>query len=228
MYVAQQAREVESRIAQACLRSGRDRAEVKVIAVTKYVDEQVAREVLHAGYHRLGENRWPESAEKRERIGDAAEWHFIGQLQTRKVRGMVDKFAVVHSLDRWTLAEEIQRRAEAAGLRVKCLLQVNVSGEDSKSGVAPDEIIPLARKLRSCPAIELIGLMTMAPHEDDPEQTRPVFSGLRHCLATLNQAAIFDAPLTELSMGMSNDFEIAIEEGATYVRLGSVLVGKDK
>jgi pyridoxal phosphate enzyme (YggS family) len=130
-------------------------------------------------------------------------------------------------LDRLSLAKELDKRAQTLNIQVPCFLQVNVSGESSKFGVDPESLENFAKKISDFSHLQIIGLMTMAPHEEDPEKTRPVFRGLRQLLEQLNQKKILKQPLTELSMGMSNDFEIAIEEGATWIRLGSVLVGKE-
>ena len=218
--------EVERRIAEACRRAGRRRGEVNVIAVTKYVTADEAARLVDAGIVHIGENRWPDAREKTEKLAGRATLHFIGTLQTRKVKDVVGRFQYIHSLDRLSLAEEIEKRAAALGITVPCFLQVNVSGEATKHGAAPEELFGLAERLRGLPHIRPVGLMTMAPHESDPERTRPVFRELRRLLAELNARAIFDHELRELSMGMSNDFEIAVEEGATWVRLGSVLVGQ--
>ncbi len=217
--------QVEHRLAQACQRAGRRRDEVNVIAVTKYVSADTAEALVNAGVVHIGENRWPDAREKVERLAGRATFHFIGTLQSRKVKEVIGRFSYIHSVDRASLAEEINRRASAAGLVVPCFLQVNVSGEATKHGVAPEELFELARVVRGLPHLRPVGLMTMAPHESDPERTRPVFRGLRQLRDELNARAILDHELTELSMGMSNDFEIAVEEGATWVRLGTVLVG---
>lgn len=219
--------EIRKRIAAACDRSGRSREGVNVIAVTKYVSEQVAEEAVQAGVIHIGENRWPDASDKWERLNGRASFHFIGSLQSRKAKEVVGKFAYIHSLDRLSLAEAIQRRAEELDVEVACFVQVNISGESTKHGVKPEEAESFVKDLAAFSRIRLIGLMTMAPHEEEPELTRPVFRGLRELLQTLNEKvpALRERPMTELSMGMSNDFDIAVEEGATWIRLGTVLVG---
>lgn len=224
--LAHRLQQVENRLVQACQRAGRRRDEVNVIAVTKYVSADTAEALVRAGVTHIGENRWPDAREKAERLAGRATLHFIGTLQSRKVKDVITRFAYIHSVDRASLAVEINRRASAAGIVVPCFLQVNVSGEATKHGVAPEALFDLAREVRELPHIRPVGLMTMAPFESDPERTRPVFRGLRELRDELNARAIFDHQLTELSMGMSNDFEIAVEEGATWVRLGSVLFGR--
>lgn len=219
---------VERRMAEACARSGRPIEDVNTIAVTKYVSLEAAQEVIAKGYTRIGENRWQDAKAKWEVIGNEAEWHFIGHLQTNKVKEVVGRFPYVHSLDRLSLAEELSRRASAAGLEVKCFIQLNISGEETKDGLAPEQLIPFAERIRTMPGIRIVGLMTMAPYEADPESTRPVFRGLREWRDRLNASNVLPDKVPHLSMGMSNDFEIAIEEGATWIRLGSILVGKEK
>jgi len=200
---------------------------VNLIAVTKYASLATTRQVLELGLQHIGENRWQDAKPKWEELGAQGTWHFIGHLQTNKVKDVVGRFAYIHSLDRLSLATELQKKAEALDLVVRCFLQVNVSGEESKYGLAPAELIDFARQIRGLDRLRIVGLMTMAPFESEPERTRPVFRGLREWRDRLNDEAILSEPLTELSMGMSNDFEVAIEEGATWIRLGSVLVGHE-
>jgi pyridoxal phosphate enzyme (YggS family) len=218
--------EVEHRVAEACLRSGRKREEVHIIAVTKYVSLEATGEAIRSGLTQIGENRWQDAQAKWEAYGDEARWHFIGHLQTNKVREVIGKFQFIHSLDRLSLAEELHKKALALNIQVHCFIQLNVSGEETKYGLAPEELFTFAEQLRELPNIQIIGLMTMAPYEAEKESTRPVFRELRRLRDELNVRQIFDYPIPHLSMGMSNDFEVAIEEGATWVRLGSVLVGK--
>jgi PLP dependent protein len=219
---------VEERVAEACKRSGRDRDEIKVIAVTKYVSLETARAALDEGLHHIGENRWQDVKPKWEALHERGTWHFIGHLQTNKVKDIIGKFAFIHSLDRLSLAKELQKQAAALNMKVNCLIQVNVSGEDTKFGLAPEQLIAFAKEIKMFENLQIVGLMTMAPYEMAAEATRPVFRALRELRDKLNDQAVFPYELEHLSMGMSNDFEIAIEEGATWVRLGSVLVGKDE
>ncbi|BAD75416.1 hypothetical conserved protein [Geobacillus kaustophilus HTA426] len=211
-------REIEA----ACARVGRDPAGVRIVAVTKYVDAERAMEVLDAGIADLGENRSDQLIEKHARIGNQATWHFIGTLQSRKVKDIIDKVDYIHSLDRLSLAKEIEKRAVRP---VKCFVQVNVSGEVTKHGLAPEETIPFIEQLRAFSRIEVVGLMTMAPHTDDEAVLRACFRRLRMLKERVQALGMAHAPCTELSMGMSNDYTIAIEEGATFVRIGSALVG---
>jgi pyridoxal phosphate enzyme (YggS family) len=218
---------VEARVAEACKRSGRNQDEIEIIAVTKYVSLETTRTVLDEGFQHIGENRWQDVKPKWEALHERGIWHFIGHLQTNKVKDVIGKFAYIHSLDRMSLAKELQKQAAALGIQVQCLIQVNVSGEDSKYGLAPEDLLAFAGELRKLDNIQIVGLMTMAPYEMEAEATRPVFRALRELRDQLNEQAILPYEVKELSMGMSNDFEVAIEEGATWVRLGSVLVGKE-
>lgn len=217
---------VEARIEAACARSGRKRSDIQLIAVTKYVDLSVTEQVVDAGLSHIGENRWQDVKPKWEAIGDRAIWHFIGHLQTNKVKDVVGRFPYIHSLDRLSLAEEIEKKASALGQQVNCFLQLNVSGEETKYGMAPGELFTLAEKISRMPHIQVVGLMTMAPLESEGEATRPVFKRLRELRDELNKRSILPNEVRELSMGMSGDFEVAIEEGATWIRLGSILTGR--
>ncbi|MDQ0192565.1 pyridoxal phosphate enzyme (YggS family) [Paenibacillus wynnii] len=219
---------VNERIQQACKASGRNPSDVHVIAVTKYVSLNMVASVLEASMEHIGESRWQDAESKWEALGDQGIWHFIGHLQTNKVRDVIGKFQYIHSLDRLSLAQELQRKAKTAGIDVNVFLQVNISGEDSKYGLTPEEVPDFLRSISDLDHVKVIGLMTMAPFEEDPELTRPVFRGLRELRDELNQQALTPQPILELSMGMSNDFEVAIEEGSTWVRLGTVLVGHEE
>jgi PLP dependent protein len=221
-------RDVESRLEQACRRSGRKREDIQIIAVTKYVSVRTAQDVILEGITHIGENRWPDAKAKWDALKGQAIFHYIGSLQTNKVKDVIGKFDFIHSLDRLSLAEAIQDGARKLDIQVPCFLQVNVSGEQSKHGLAPEQVKPFIIQLQAFDRIRPIGLMTMAPYESLPEETRPVFRSLRLLRDELNEMSILNEPIMELSMGMSNDFEVAVEEGATHVRLGTVLVGKEK
>ncbi|MFC6649320.1 YggS family pyridoxal phosphate-dependent enzyme [Paenibacillus rhizoplanae] len=216
------------RVARACAASGRDASEVKVIAVTKYVSLNTVAAVLEAGLEEIAESRWQDAEPKWNALGHKGIWHFIGHLQTNKVKDVIGKFQYIHSLDRLSLARELHKKAEAAGMDVKVFLQVNISGEDTKFGLAPEAVEDFLREIAPLDRVKVIGLMTMAPHAEDPEATRPVFRGLRELRDRLNLLGLTPEPIQELSMGMSNDFEVAIQEGATRVRLGTVLVGHEE
>jgi pyridoxal phosphate enzyme (YggS family) len=218
---------VENKVIQACRRSNRNRQEVQIIAVTKYVSNETTGEVIRLGMNHIGENRWQDAEPKWKAFQDRAVWHFIGHLQTNKVKEVIGKFAFIHSLDRLSLATEIEKKAAALNVIVSCFIQLNVSGEETKYGMHPEELNGFVDKLVHMPHIRVIGLMTMAPYEAEPESTRPVFRELRRLRDELNKEQILGYHIPHLSMGMSNDFEVAIEEGATWVRLGTILVGKE-
>jgi PLP dependent protein len=217
--------EIETRISEACNRVARNKGEVTIIAVTKYVSIDRTKEAVEAGVVHLGENRDEGFLEKREAIGDKPIWHFIGSLQTRKVKNVINKIDYLHSLDRLSLASEIQKRATK---KVKCFIQVNVSGENAKHGLNPQELMGFLKGLEPFTLIEVVGLMTMAPLTEESEIIRKNFSDLKELQKNVQALGLSYAPCNELSMGMSNDYEIAIEEGATYIRLGTSLVGKDE
>lgn len=212
---------IQNNIDEAKKRAGAAQS-VKIVAVTKEVDVARTKEVLEAGLVHLGENRPEGLHTKLEQIESGAHWHYIGTLQTRKVKQIINEIDYLHSLDRLSLAEEIEKRAEKP---VKCFIQANVSGEESKHGLSRDEVIPFIKQLASYSKIEIVGLMTMAPNTENEDVIRGVFRELKNLQQEVVALQLAYAPCTELSMGMSNDYEIAIEEGATFVRIGTALVG---
>ena len=214
---------IQGQIAEACERSGRKPEDIHIVGVTKYVSVERAAEALEAGIRNLGENRDDGLISKWEVLKDKPLWHFIGTLQSRKVRNIIDKVEFIHSLDRLSLAKEIHKRASK---RVKCFIQVNVSGEESKHGLQPENTVEFIQQLEPFGNIEVVGLMTMAPYTDDEEALRTCFRRLRNLKEEVEGMKLRHAPCHELSMGMSNDFQIAIEEGATFIRIGSALVGE--
>jgi PLP dependent protein len=224
MKVIENLQAIQENILQACVKSNRNPSEVKVIAVTKYVSIDRTKEAIEAGILDLGENYDEGLIAKWEVLQDKPKWHFIGSLQTRKVKNIIDKVDYIHSLDRPSLAKEINKRANK---RIKCLVQVNVSGEESKHGLAPEEVINFIRTIKDYPNIEVAGLMTMAPHTDDQSILRNCFRTLKSLQIEVQQMKLEYAPCIELSMGMSNDYVIAVEEGATLVRIGTALVGEE-
>jgi len=224
MEIAHNYQHIQKKILKACERSGRSVSDVNIVAVTKSVSVQRAQEAVNAGLHHLGENRPEGLQDKKEAIQSNATWHFIGSLQSRKVKQVIDKIDVLHSLDRISLAEEIQKRANKT---VDCFVQVNVSGEEAKHGISIDDIDSFITALIPYDKIRVIGLMTMAPNTENEQVVRSVFSRLKDAQQNIAQNKYPYAPCTELSMGMSNDYVIAIEEGATYVRIGTALVGDE-
>ncbi|MCM3003853.1 YggS family pyridoxal phosphate-dependent enzyme [Priestia koreensis] len=224
MTVLHNLEQIKQNIAEACKRAGRNPNEVNIIAVTKYVSVERAKEAIEAGVQHLGENRDQGLHAKQEVITDPVNWHFIGSLQTRKVKSVIHDIDYLHSLDRLSLAEEVQKRASDT---VKCFIQVNVAEEQSKHGLSVDEVIPFIESLHDFSHIQIVGLMTMAPHTDDQALLRHCFHTLKQLQKDVQALQLAYAPCTELSMGMSNDYEIAVEEGATYIRLGTTLVGNE-
>lgn len=218
---------VKETIAAACHKSGRRPEDVQLIAVTKYASGETTRAVLDLGLEHIGESRAQEAVPKYEALGERGTWHFIGHLQRNKVKDVLGRFTYIHSLDRYSLAKEINKRAERHDLEVDCLIQVNVAGEARKFGLAPAEVAEFAKEVTELPYVRIVGLMTMAPFVENAEEVRPVFRELRSLRDRLYELELSQVDKLELSMGMSNDYEVAVEEGATMVRLGSVLVGRN-
>lgn len=213
---------IQQRIEGAKNRAGRQHDHIQIIAVTKQVSVERTKEVLNAGLIHLGENRPEGLLAKKESIQDQAVWHYIGTLQSKKVKKVINEIDYLHSLDRMSLAEEIEKRAIKP---VKCFVQANVSGEESKHGLSKEEVIPFIQSLEKFSKIQVVGLMTMAPNTDNEEIIRKVFRDLKKLQQEVMKLNLPYAPCQELSMGMSNDYEIAIEEGATFIRIGTALVG---
>ena len=215
--------EVRRRIEQAAGRSGRSADRVKLIAVSKTVDAERIRALAGHGHGCFGENRVQEALAKIEACGSGLEWHLIGHLQRNKARHAVGVFELIHSVDNEALAVELDRRAERAGLRQKVLVQVNLSAEPTKSGVAADGLSRLAETVAGLAQLDLRGLMTIPPPVENAEESRRWFAALREARDRVQPDV---GSLPELSMGMTDDFEIAVEEGATLVRVGRALFGE--
>lgn len=214
---------VEQRIEAACERSGRDPREVILVAVTKTVPPEAADALLQAGVENIGENRVAEAERKRDHLKDRGVWHMIGHLQRNKVKKALSLFSVIHSVDSERLLLEISKQCGSTGQSVEIFLEVNVSGEESKYGITPAEAKDMVLKARDLPGIVLRGLMTMAPFDVDPETARSFFQGLRDLMERLKASGAAPKECDLLSMGMSGDFEVAVEEGATHVRIGTSL-----
>ncbi|MDN3450147.1 YggS family pyridoxal phosphate-dependent enzyme [Planococcus sp. APC 3906] len=197
---------------------------INIIAVTKQVGVERTQEAIDAGIRHLGENRPEGLALKLQSIDAGVSWHYIGNLQTRKVKDVVNNIDYLHSLDRLSLAKEIQKRAEKP---LKCFVQVNVSNEETKSGILPAETLDFIRSLTAFDKIQVVGLMTMAPNTSDSALIRTVFKELKSLQLQVAAEKMEHAPCTECSMGMSNDYVIAAQEGATFVRIGTALVGSE-
>ncbi|TDA65727.1 MAG: YggS family pyridoxal phosphate-dependent enzyme [Clostridia bacterium] len=218
---------VGERIAAACRRSGRDPSQVRLISVTKNVPVERMQEAIASGVTAVGENRVQEAVAKYAQLGHAVEWHLIGYLQTNKVRQLLPWVHLIHSLDRLGLAAELQRQAERTDQEaIRVLLQVNVAGEISKHGLAPGEVMPFLHRLADYPRLKVCGLMTIAPLTGNSEDTRPVFRELRLLGERIAAGARPGVEMQYLSMGMSQDFEVAIEEGSNMVRIGTAIFGR--
>jgi pyridoxal phosphate enzyme (YggS family) len=221
--VAQQLHEIRARMAAACARSGRDANDVTLIAVTKTFSADRVREAVDAGQLDVGENRLQEAESKIPLLPSSLRWHYIGQLQRNKVRKVLPLFAMVHSIDSLRLAQYTNEVARDLGLFPKVFLQVNHAEEETKTGFSEAELREQWTALMALDRLEIVGLMTVPPAVDDPEKARPWFAALRQLRDELGQRD--GEPLPYLSMGMSGDYEVAIEEGATHVRIGSAIFG---
>jgi hypothetical protein len=214
------------RIATVAKRAGRDISTIKLIVVTKTVDPVRIREAVAAGAMILGENRVQEAKEKIERLGSIASWHLIGHLQTNKAKYAVKFFDMIHSVDHIDLAWEIDRQAAKIGKVQNALIEVSIAGEEAKAGVTIEGVTDLVKEAAKLKNIAIKGLMTMPPFSDDPEKARPYFRKLRELAAAIVKDNTPNVYMQELSMGMSGDFAVAIEEGATMVRVGTAIFGE--
>jgi pyridoxal phosphate enzyme (YggS family) len=216
---------VRERMERAAQKVGRDPKEIELVAVSKTVEVDRIKEAIEAGVSILGENYVQEAQKKIETLGKPVSWHFIGHLQSNKAKHAVRLFDVIHSIDSIPLAEELDRRAEQSVRVIKVMIEVNLSKEATKYGTDEERVLNLARRIQDLGHLSLEGLMTMPPYFDSPEMSRPYYVALRELKQKMIKEGI---PLKKLSMGMSNDFEIAIEEGATYVRVGTAIFGPRK
>jgi hypothetical protein len=223
--VADNLAEVRGRIAAACARAGRDPAAVTLVGVTKTVPVPAIRAALDAGLAVLGENRVQEALPKLDEL-PGARWHFIGELQRNKARRVAERFELIHSVDSLRLGEALARIGEELGRPVSALVEVNVGGEASKAGIEPEELEPLLRGLAGRPGLAIRGLMAVPPPVDDPEDARPYFRRLAELARAAAALGLPGVAMGELSMGMTHDFEVAIEEGATFVRVGTGIFGE--
>jgi pyridoxal phosphate enzyme (YggS family) len=225
--IAANLKAIRERIRAGCSRSGRDPSSVCLIGVTKTVPADRVRAGVEAGLSVLGENYVQEARSKMDELSDLAiSWHFIGHLQSNKARLAVESFDWVHTVDRLSLARELDRQAHRQGKSMRVLLEINVGDEESKSGAPVEQAKALFDLAASLDGLAVRGLMALPPYEDDPERVRPYFRRMRELLERLREGAPSPEELTELSMGMSHDFEVAIEEGATMIRVGTALFGR--
>ena len=217
---------IREEIAEAAFRSGRDPSEVRLMAVTKTVDDERILEAVAAGVHLIGENYVQEARRKVPILPEDLEWHMIGHLQTNKSRHAVRLFHMIQSVDRMELARELNKRCVAANVVKTVLVEVNTGGEESKSGIRPEEAVRFVETVATCGNLSIRGLMTMPPWFAEAEEARPYFRALREMRDRITERHVPGVHMTELSMGMSNDFVVAVEEGATIVRLGRAIFGE--
>ena len=216
---------VEKNVAAACKRAGRDRSEVTLIAVSKTKPVEMLREVYDAGARDFGENKVQEICEKYDQLPSDIKWHMIGHLQRNKVKQVIDKAALIHSVDSYRLAQEISLQAQKQNITVPILIEVNIAKEESKFGIAKEDTIQLVEEIAELPNLTIQGLMTIAPFVDDPEDNRLYFREIKQLSVDIKNKNIDNVTMDVLSMGMTNDYEVAIEEGATIVRVGTGIFG---
>ncbi len=220
--------EVHKNMRKACEKAGRSESDVELIAVSKTKPVSDLMEAYESGCRIFGENKVQELVDKYNVMPKDIKWHMIGHLQRNKVKYIVDKTALIHSVDSLKLAEEISREALKKQVQVAILIEVNVAGEDTKFGVKPEETEELVRRAAVLPGISIKGLMTIAPYVDDPEENRQYFGKLKQLSVDINQKNIDNVNMNVLSMGMTGDYTVAIEEGATFIRVGTGIFGERK
>jgi hypothetical protein len=217
---------VRNKIAEACRRSGRESEEIELVAITKTVDVEQINEAIEAGIRVVGENRVQEAWRKFQEVGEKAHWHMVGHLQTNKVKRVLQFADMIHSVDSVYLAREIQTQAKKLDRTIEILIQVNTSGEESKFGLEPEATIGAIEEVSTLPNLKIKGLMTIGAFLPNPEDVRPCFKLLNDLKDRVNERGITSVEIGTLSMGMTNDYEIAIEEGSTMVRVGTAIFGE--
>lgn len=225
-FIKKNLKEVERNISAACERAGRAREEVTLIAVSKTKPVEMIKACIEEGIHVFGENKVQELCDKHERLPQNLQWHMIGHLQRNKVKYIVDKAVLIHSVDSLRLAEAISEEAVKKGISVDILIEVNVAEEDSKFGIQVSEAEDLIRKISVLPNISIKGLMTIAPYTEVPEENRSIFRILKQLSVDIAAKNIDNVSMNVLSMGMTGDYEVAVEEGATMVRVGTGIFGE--
>ena len=216
---------IRRRIADAAQKAGRDPADITLVGVTKTIEIGRIQSMAEAGVVHLGENKVQEILDKYPHLS-GVNWHMIGHLQTNKVKYIADKVCMIHSVDSLRLGEEIGKRMETVGRCMDILIEVNIAGEDSKFGVAPESVMALARELQKLPSVSVAGLMCVAPFVENPEQNRVYFKQMKQLFIDMQAKMDNNSNIRHLSMGMTNDYDIAIEEGATIVRIGTGIFGE--
>lgn len=216
---------VEKKVAAACVRAGRDRSEVTLIAVSKTKPIEMLQEVYDAGARDFGENKVQEICEKYDKLPSDIRWHMIGHLQRNKVKQVIDKATMIHSVDSYRLAQEISVQAQKKGLTIPILIEVNIANEESKFGISAEDTIQLVEEVAALPNLSIKGLMTIAPYVVDAEENRLYFRQIKQLSVDIKNKNIDNVSMDVLSMGMTGDYEVAIEEGATMVRVGTGIFG---
>ena len=224
--VKENLKDVKEKVKETCIKKGIDYKNVTIVAVTKTVDTDIIKEAIDAGVTDIGENKVQEIQRKYEDIKGLANVHMIGHLQSNKVRHIIDKAKLIHSVDRISLMKEISKRAKAADIVSNILIQVNVSGEETKYGISIKEVEEFIKSSAKYDNIKIKGLMTIAPFTEDPEETRCVFRALKEKYDELSKKVFKNASMEYLSMGMTNDYAIALEEGSNMLRVGTAIFGK--
>jgi hypothetical protein len=217
---------IRKNITETAIKCGRKPSDIRLMAVSKTVDDDRLVEAINAGVDMIGENYVQEAKRKIEKIGRTIEWHMIGRLQTNKAKYAVRLFDMIHSVDRLNLAIELDRRSLALGKITKILIEVNMAGETTKSGASGDDVLVLVHEIALLKSLSIQGLMTMPPWFDNPQEARPYFASLRELKEKIIHEKISNVAMKELSMGMSEDYPVAIEEGATIVRIGRSIFGQ--
>ncbi|MBL7068489.1 MAG: YggS family pyridoxal phosphate-dependent enzyme [Candidatus Omnitrophica bacterium] len=216
-------KEINNRIKLACKKSGRDPSEITLVCVTKGIDPYRISEVFVHGIKDIGENRVKEALKKKPAVLPGAKWHLIGHLQTNKVKDAIEIFGLMHSVDSLELARKIDKEAKKKEKRVDMLIQVNTSGEESKYGIRPEEVSPFLKEASQLTNVKILGLMTITPLTEDPEKVRPYLRLLKEVFESVGNEAIPNVEMKYLSMGMSQDYGVAVEEGANMIRIGSAI-----
>jgi len=220
---------LEARLQSACARAGKNRDDITLLAVSKTFGAELVREVISAGLRDFGENYVQELTAKKQQLNDLSpHWHFVGHLQTNKVKYIADFVYLIHSVDNLRLAQEIDKRAEQCGRVLDVLVEVHTTDESTKYGVKPEDTARLVREIALLPHVRIQGLMTMGPFSDDPNDSRPSFSLVAKLAKEIERERIEGVRMKTLSMGMTHDFEVAIEEGATVLRIGTAIFGERK
>ena len=224
--LADKLRLVQQNIEDSCKKAGRSTKEVTLIAVSKTKPVEMLKEAYDAGARVFGENKVQEIMDKYDHMPSDVKWHMIGHLQRNKVKYIIDKVAMIHSVDSLRLAQTIETEAAKKDLLMPVLIEVNVAEEDSKFGLKVEEVLPFIKEVSTYPHIQIKGLMTIAPFVSDPEENREVFRKLRKLSVDINEKNINNVNMSVLSMGMTNDYQVAVEEGATMIRVGTGIFGE--